>query len=107
LLLAALAGAYSLLVTLLLVIATRSGEVVLAVDPFKITAWPFQAAGRLFPQYTWWSEQTIIINAAWLIVGIAATAGVAWYVYRDSLRTALAKASRSRAARVARHRGAS
>jgi hypothetical protein len=69
-LLALIAGGYSLLVTALLVDAAWRGEVVLAVDPFRMAAWPFQELGRAFPLYTWWSDETIALNAAWL-VGLA------------------------------------
>ena len=70
------AGAYSVLVTGLLVVASRGGEVTLAVDPFRMSAWPFEALGRLFPQYTWWSDETVALNAVWLITGLLATLAV-------------------------------
>jgi hypothetical protein len=75
-LLAVIAGAYSLLVTVLLVDAARRGEVVLAVDPFRMAAWPFQELGRVFPLYTWWSDETIALNAAWLVVLAVASVAV-------------------------------
>ena len=76
-LVAAIAGGYSLLVTALLVVAARSGEVVLAVDPFTMSAWPFRALAGAFPTYTWWSEETILLNAAWLVGLLVATALIA------------------------------
>jgi hypothetical protein len=71
-LMALIAGGYSLLITVLLVDAAWRGEVVLAVDPFRMAAWPFQELARVFPLYTWWSEETIALNAAWLVgLGVA------------------------------------
>lgn len=78
------AGAYSLLVTALLVAAARGGEVVLAVDPFQMSAWPFRAVERAFPLYTWWSEETIALNAVWLTAGLVVIAVVAWRTHGDT-----------------------
>ncbi len=64
-----LAAGYSLVVTGLLVRAVNSGEVVVAVDPFAMDAAPFRRAGALFPQYTWWTTETIVLNAVWLAAG--------------------------------------
>ena len=46
----------------------------LAVDPFTMSAWPFRALDGAFPLYTWWSEETIVLNAAWLVGLLVATA---------------------------------
>jgi hypothetical protein len=85
-LLAAIAGGYSVLITAALAVAARSGEVVLAVDPFAMGAWPFRVMEGAFPLYTWWSEETIVLNAAWLIGLSVATALVATTTDRGARR---------------------
>jgi hypothetical protein len=70
-------AAYSLLVTLLLVVATWRGEVTLAVDPFDMPAVPFQVLSPLFPQYTSWPVETVILTVAWLAAGAALTVALA------------------------------
>ena len=68
------AAGYSLVVTGLLIRAVNSGEVVVAVDPFAMDAGPFRRAGALFPQYTWWTTETIVLNTAWLAAASVVTA---------------------------------
>ena len=85
--LAAAAAAYSLLVTLALARAAEAREVRIAVDPFALEAPLFRWAGPLFPNYTWWTTETIILNTLWLAAGLFATAAVVWRAYCPPLRT--------------------
>jgi hypothetical protein len=74
------AGAWSALTTALLALAGHRGEVVLAVDPFSMSAAPFRLAGTLFPDYRGWGSHTWTFTAAWLV---AAALAVAWSVRLD------------------------
>jgi hypothetical protein len=76
----AVAGAWSALSTALLALAGHRGEVVLAVDPFAMSAAPFRLAGALFPDYRSWGNHTWAFTAAWLV---AAALAVAWSVRLD------------------------
>ena len=69
-------GLYSLGVTAALAEAGRSREVVIAVDPFDMSASLFQGFSRLFPQYTSWSTETWVLTVLWLTLGGLALA--AW-----------------------------
>ena len=84
----------------LLVGRSRSGEVVLAVDPFAMSAWPFQALDGAFPQYTWWSKETIVLNAAWLVALLGATALVVRATYRLERPRAFLRGSKPGAPRA-------
>lgn len=68
---AALAG-WSVLTTALLAVAGHRQEVVIAVDPFAMSAAPFRLAGVLFPDYRAWSVSTWVLTAAWLAVAAIA-----------------------------------
>jgi hypothetical protein len=69
-LLAALAG-YSAALTLALVLAARSGQLTLAVDPFTLAWPPFAAVRDLFPVYTTYTATTWLRTLAWCL-GLAA-----------------------------------
>lgn len=75
---AALAALYSLLVTVLLVRSAGAGEVAIAVNPFDMSAWPFRVAGSLFPQYTAWGADTVLLTFLWLGLGTAALLILSW-----------------------------
>jgi hypothetical protein len=72
LLMAALA-VYTLAITATLVVAARSGQVTLAVDPFDLDSGLFQAPARLFPQYTAWGNDTALLTIAWFTLGSVLT----------------------------------
>jgi hypothetical protein len=65
-------------ITLALVQATRRGEVTLAVDPFDMQFSLFRIAGMLFPQYTDWTAETIMLTVVWLFVGLASFVALSW-----------------------------
>ncbi|MGD9892323.1 MAG: hypothetical protein AB7U18_13640, partial [Dehalococcoidia bacterium] len=75
---AAAVALYSLLVTALLVASVRAGETAVAVNPFDMRAWPFRMAGPLFPQYTAWGVDTVVLTILWLGVGTAVLVILAW-----------------------------
>lgn len=77
---------YSLAVTGALVHAARGGEVTIAVDPFALDSPLFRAPAQLFPQYTYWGTDTLVLNAAWLSAGIAALVLAAWSAFGPDLR---------------------
>ncbi len=79
-------AAYSLAVTAALVHASRCGAVRIAVDPFEMPAGIFRVTEPLFPNYTWWGSETILLNAAWLALGVSTTALVASSVYAHAIR---------------------
>jgi hypothetical protein len=62
---------YTMAVTIVLATAGHSGEVTIAVDPFNMEAWPFQAVAPLFPNYTFWDAQTWALTIVWLVVALA------------------------------------
>ena len=64
-------GLYSLGVTVALAHAGHSGEVVLAVDPFQMSAPLFQAIAGIFPDYRSWSAETRFLTAIWLTLAAA------------------------------------
>lgn len=66
---------WSVLTTVLLAIAGHRREVVLAVDPFTMTAAPFRLMAGLFPDYRAWTVGTWVLTSLWLI---ACAAAVAW-----------------------------
>jgi hypothetical protein len=68
-------GAWSALTTALLSVAGHRGEVVVAVDPFTMSAAPFRIVGGLFPDYRAWTAGTWMLTVAWLAVAAVA---VAW-----------------------------
>ena len=78
-------AAYSLGVTGALVHASRSEVIRIAVDPFAMPAWLFRATEPLYPNYTWWGHETVMLNAAWLTLGLAAVVLVTWRTYRGRL----------------------
>lgn len=85
----AVAGGYSLVVTALLVSAVGRGEVTIAVDPFAMTHPLFAALGPLFPQYTGWGRNTVVLNTLWLTLGVGAVIGTTWQAWfpRDGSST--------------------
>ena len=78
----ALLGVLTLATTLGLALASRSGEVTIAVDPFDMGFPPFQGLAGLFPLYTWWTTETWWLTAFWLTVAALATAAA---ICRDDL----------------------
>jgi hypothetical protein len=101
-----LAG-YSIVVTALLLLAVRRGEVTLAVDPADMQAVLFQSAARFFPDYRWWTFETNALTACWLVAGIGALVMVllqtevrwpdAVALWRSSRRPQMAAAHETRA----------
>ncbi|HLF79261.1 MAG TPA: hypothetical protein VJB57_17405, partial [Dehalococcoidia bacterium] len=75
----------SVLTTVALTEATRSGEVRLAVAPFDMQAPGFQLAGRLFPNYQAWNLETVVLTLAWLAL---LAAGLIWSLRRSPLTVA-------------------
>jgi hypothetical protein len=69
------AAGWSALTTVLLAFAGHRQEVAIAVDPFTMTAAPFQLAAGLFPDYRAWTAETWVLTGLWLV---AAGASVAW-----------------------------
>jgi hypothetical protein len=65
-------AAWSALTTALLAVAGHRQEVVLAVDPFAMSAAPFRLTGTLFPDYRAWGAGTWLLTAAWLAVAAIA-----------------------------------
>ncbi len=63
---AAILGAYSLAITAALAHAGRTSEITIAVDPFAMSNDIFQATARLFPNYTAWGNETVILTIVWL-----------------------------------------
>ncbi|MCC6236171.1 MAG: hypothetical protein IT299_01205 [Dehalococcoidia bacterium] len=57
--------AYSIAVTIALVAAARSGEVVIAVDPFALSSTLWHATAGLFPDYRHWSAATVALHTGW------------------------------------------
>ncbi|MPZ47957.1 MAG: hypothetical protein GEU75_01340 [Dehalococcoidia bacterium] len=103
----ALLGVYSLAVTGALILASRSQEIRLAVDPFDMNATVFQITAPLFPQYTAWGLETVLLTIAWLTIGIATLFGLTLRAHGEAL-TALAARPRhaqpgTRSGIVARH----
>jgi hypothetical protein len=81
------AALYSLLVTGLLVRSEATGEIAIAVNPFDMQAWPFRAVAPLYPQYTAWGADTVLLTILWLGAGSAVIATLAWNdLNRISLR---------------------
>ncbi len=78
------AGAYSLAVAATLWHGVANGPYRLAFDPFEMQAPIFRVAGRFLPQYTSWGRETVVLNTAWLTIGIAALVLVAWFEFGPS-----------------------
>ncbi len=70
--LGAAAAAYSLAITLVLLLAESRGDVTMTFDPFALASPVFELPGPLFPDYRWWSLETNVLTAAWLSLGTAA-----------------------------------
>ena len=68
----------TLLVTVLLVRSAGAGEVAIAVNPFDMSAWPFRVAGPLFPQYTAWGADTVLLTILWLGAGTITILTLSW-----------------------------
>jgi hypothetical protein len=83
---AAAAAAYSVAITLALVVGARQGEVVLAVDPFALDSPLLRAPAALFPSYTAWGADTIVLTVGW--IAAAAVAFVAMTRSGAALRSA-------------------
>ena len=66
--LAGILALYSVSLTAALVMAGRTGEIVMAVDPFSIAWPPFQAISGLFPVYTSFSAMTWVQTILWTLV---------------------------------------
>lgn len=94
-------AAWSLVITGALIVAARSGEVTLAVDPFAMHAAPFRLLSPFFPDYSWWSIETNVLNMFWLALLAAATIATAAWPYRSRL-TRFATGVRLRSVRMAR-----
>lgn len=73
----AAAAGYSLAVTGALAAAGHARDVRIAVDPFAMDAPLFRLAGPLFPDYRWWSLETNVLTAVWL-VAFAVAAAAPW-----------------------------
>jgi hypothetical protein len=63
-------GAWSILNTVGLVMATRGGEVTLAVDPFLMDFGLFRWVAPLFPDYRSWGAETVGLTVGWLIAAL-------------------------------------
>ncbi|MGH2351252.1 MAG: hypothetical protein ACRDJN_06520 [Chloroflexota bacterium] len=66
-----LLGLYTAGITRALREAVAAEHVVLAVNPFALSWWPFAAAGSVFPVYTSYEPRTWLLTAAWCVVGMA------------------------------------
>jgi hypothetical protein len=62
--------AYTFVLTYTLAEAVGRWEVLLAVEPFRLRAAGFQEVGRLFPNYTAWGLDTVLLTLAWLSLSI-------------------------------------
>jgi hypothetical protein len=67
---------YTVAVTIALAIAGHTGEIVIAVDPFNMSAWIFRSVTPLFPNYTYWDAQTWVLTVGWLLAAAASVAAV-------------------------------
>ena len=61
-------GVLTLATTSGLALASRAGEVSIAVDPFDMGFPPFQGLAGLFPLYTWWTTETWWLTIFWLVM---------------------------------------
>ena len=59
----------------------------LAVAPFDMQWAPFRWSRELFPNYQAWGTDTVVLTIVWLTVFVASIAAVAWWQYRDELRS--------------------
>lgn len=62
--------------------AGHAGDIVLAVNPWEMTAIFWRELSPAFPQYTSWGTETHLLNAAWITAGLLAlllTARAAWH----------------------------
>lgn len=92
-------AAYSLAVTAALVHASWNEAIRIAVDPFAMPSRVFRVTEPLFPNYTWWGRDTVLLNAAWLTIGLGAVALVSWLTYRHRV-TASIRGWRTRTPRM-------
>lgn len=88
---AAVLAAYSAAITGALAHAGLAREVVIAVDPFEMSATLFRLPAHLFPQYTSWGAETRLLTAGWLALAAAALTPFAW----GGARTAYVRARNS------------
>ena len=51
------------------------------VQPFTMTSPLFRAIGPAFPQYTSWGRETVLLNTAWLTVGISGLLAAWWAAF--------------------------
>jgi hypothetical protein len=77
-------AAYSAVIVVALVVATRGGEVTLAVDPFDMSPEVFQAAAPLFPNYVSWTADTVMRTLAWVSAGLALMSLIVWREFQPS-----------------------
>jgi hypothetical protein len=79
----AVLGIASLATTAALYRAAQAGSIRLAVDPFDMEAWLFQATAAIFPDYRGWDEATVLLTALWLTLLMGAAV---WLVRREDQR---------------------
>ncbi len=89
----ALAGLYSALVTFELVRAESRGDLTVAFDPFTLASPLFSRLGPFFPQYTSWTTETNLLNAAWVAAGVIA---LAFVCRAEFLQSRTVRAARTR-----------
>jgi hypothetical protein len=70
-------GVWSVATTAALARAAGSGEVTLAVDPFALRSFVFNATSPLFPDYRAWSSETVLLTIIWLLLLAATTVACA------------------------------
>ncbi len=73
-------GAWSLAITAGLALAGHRGDVRVATDPFELDFLAFRALAPLFPDYTWWTTETQVLNAVWVAVFGALAAAAVWRI---------------------------
>jgi hypothetical protein len=66
-----LLAAGTLALTLDLALAGHAGEVTIAVNPFEMKSWLFQATAPFFPDYTYWNAETWRLTGGWLAAAVA------------------------------------
>ena len=68
-------------VTFMLAMSGHSREIVIAVDPFKMSSPIFQFISPIFPDYRFWDVNTWILTALWLsLIGVSTLAVYLKYV---------------------------